>query len=398
VPVNAHRETTTPLTRREFLQWGALAGLGLGLSASAGVSGCATDAREPPPSATARRVPSPTPRPLHEMRFYRTLAEDYAQCEVCFRRCVIRPDRLGFCANVKNVGGRCYSLVYGLPCALQTDPIEKEPAFHMLPGATIYCTATASCNFQCQFCQNWELSQRTLWHVLNTPATPEEVVTQALQHDCQAVSFTYNDPIVFYDYMVDIAGLAQESGLRSLFHTNGSLTPQAMETVLEVMDAVVVDLKGFTNQFYQRIAKGELMPVLDGLHIIAQSGKHLELVHLIIPTLNDDPGDIRRMCEWTAENLGKQVPVHFLRFFPAYKLQRLPATPVETLEQAIAVADDVGLQYVYIGNVPGHRRNSTFCPQCGACIIERVYFFVLSQEMEDGRCRFCGHPIPGIWA
>jgi pyruvate formate lyase activating enzyme len=398
VPVNARRKDTTPLTRREFLKWGTLSGLGLGLSVSAGTSGCSVVVPAPPPTATVRRPPSPTPRPLHEMRFYRTLAEGYAQCEVCFRRCVIRPDRLGFCANVKNVGGKCYSLVYGLPCALQTDPIEKEPAFHMLPGATIYCTATASCNFQCQFCQNWELSQQDLWHVLNTPATPDEVVTAAQQHDCQAVSFTYNDPIVFYDYMVDIAQLAQEQGLRALFHTNGSLTPRAMEAVLEVMDGVVVDLKGFTNAFYQRIAKGELMPVLDGLQIIAGSGRHLELVHLIIPTLNDDSDDIRRMCEWTAENLGDQVPVHFIRFFPSYKLQRLPPTPVETLERAIAVADDVGLRYVYIGNVPSHRRNSTFCPHCGACIIERVYFFVVSQEMEEGHCRFCGHPIPGIWA
>jgi pyruvate formate lyase activating enzyme len=198
--------------------------------------------------------------------------------------------------------------------------------------------------------------------------------------------------------MVDIAQRAQEQGLRALFHTNGSLTPRAMEAVLEVMDAVVVDLKGFTNAFYQRVTKAELMPVLDGLHVISSSGKHLELVHLIIPTLNDDLDDIRRMCEWTAENLGDQIPVHFIRFFPSYKLQRLPATPVETLERAIAVADDVGLQYVYIGNVPSHRRNSTFCPNCGTCIIERIYFFVVSQEMEEGHCRSCGHPIPGIWA
>jgi pyruvate formate lyase activating enzyme len=223
------------------------------------------------------------------MRFYRTLAEGQVQCEVCFRRCVIRPDRLGFCNNVKNVGGRCYSLVYGLPCALNTDPIEKEPAFHMLPGATIFCTATASCNYRCKFCQNWEFAQQTLWEVLSTPAKPEEVVAAALEQECQAVSFTYNDPIVFYDYMFDIAQLAQERGLKSLLHTNGSLTPRAMEALLQVMDGIVVDLKGFTNEFYQRVTKAELMPVLDALQVVKETGKHLELVHLVIPTLNDDP-------------------------------------------------------------------------------------------------------------
>jgi len=381
------------------LKWGALAGLGFGLTA------CSRPLPQPLPeaergAATASSLTPAlerTPRPLHEMRFYRTLAEGRVQCEVCFRRCVIRPDGLGFCTNVQNVGGRCTSLAYGLPCALQADPIEKEPAFHMLPGATIFCIATAGCNYRCKFCQNWEFSQRTLSEVLNIPATPEEVVAMALEQECQAVSFTYNDPIVFYDYMFDIAQLAREKGLKSLLHTNGSLTPRAMEALLGVMDGIVVDLKGFTNEFYQRITQAELMPVLDGLQVVKEAGTHLELVHLIVPTLNDDPDDIGRMCEWAAGNLGEQVPLHFIRFFPAYRLQRLPPTPVETLEQAIAIADDVGLQYVYIGNVPGHERNSTFCPNCGKRIIERVYFFVTSLDVVDGRCRFCGHSIPGIW-
>jgi pyruvate formate lyase activating enzyme len=396
--VSARREdATTTLTRREFLKWGTLAGLGLGLTASALPKGCSPVVPALPLTPTIARIPSSTPRPLHEMRFYRTLAEHHVQCEVCFRRCVIRPDRTGFCHNVQNVGGRCYSLAYGLPCALETDPIEKEPAFHMLPGATIFCIATASCNYRCKFCQNWEFAQATLSEVLNIPSTPQEVVAAALEQGCQAVSFTYNDPIVFYDYMFDIAQLAREKGLRSLLHTNGSLTPMAMEALLSVMDGIVVDLKGFTSEFYQRVAKAELMPVLDALEVVTRAGTHLELVHLIVPTLNDDPDDIQRMCKWTAEHLGNQVPVHFIRFFPAYKLQRLHPTPVETLEQAITIADDVGLQYVYIGNVPSHERNSTFCPNCRKRIIERAYFFVTSLDMEGGKCRFCGHVIPGVW-
>jgi pyruvate formate lyase activating enzyme len=396
--VGSREKETTALTRREFLKQGTLVGLGLGFAASAGLAGCSEKATESLITPTIERIASRTPRPLHEMRFYRPLAEDLVQCEVCFRRCVIRPDCIGFCANVTNIRGKCYCLAYGLPCALNADPIEKEPAFHLLPGATILCIATASCNFQCKFCQNWEFSQATLGQVLSTPATPAEVVAAALEQECRAVSFTYNDPIVFYDYMFDIAQLAQKKGLKSLIHTNGSLTPRAMEAVLQVMNGIVVDLKGFTNEFYQQVTKAELMPVLDALQVVRETGKHLELVNLIIPTLNDDLDDIQRMCEWIVEHLGNQVPMHFIRFFPAYKLQRLPPTPVETLEQAIAIAEDVGLQYVYIGNVPSHERNSTFCPNCGRRIVERVYFFVTSLDVENGRCRFCDHPIPGIWA
>ena len=384
------------VTRREFLWKGFLAALGAGLVSCAGPQRLA-EITPVKPTDTLKRVPTATPWPLHEAMFYRTLADNMVQCQVCFRECIVREGQVGFCYNKRNVEGKYYSLVYGRPCALQIDPIEKEPAFHMLPGATIFCTGTASCNQRCRFCQNWEMSQQTIWQMWNLDATPEEVVDMALEEGCDAVSFTYNEPTVFYEQMFDTAKLAKEKGLRALFHTNGTMNPEPLFALLEVMDAVTVDLKAFTSKFYQRVCSSELWPVLRTLENVRKAGKHLEIVNLVIPTQNDDPEDIRGMCVWIRENLGDEIPLHFIRFFPAYKFQRFPPTPIETLEEAAGIADEEGIQYVYIGNCPGHERNSTFCPQCGKQIIHRVHFAVLSMEIEHGKCRFCGHEIPGIW-
>ena len=393
------------LTRRQLLKAGILAGLGMGLTSCLGLQQEADDTLHTPmpsPTAPLRTTPtvlpiSPTPVQLHEAMFYRTLADDQVQCQLCFRQCVVAEGRLGFCRNKKNIGGKYYTKVYAKPGALQMDPIEKEPAFHMLPGGTILCTGTASCNNRCKFCQNWELSQKTIDQMFTMDASPAQVVELALEAGCDAVSFTYNEPTVFYEFMYDIARLAREQGLRSLFHTNGSMNPEPLLALLEHMDAVTVDLKAFTEEFYSRVSSSALWPVLRTLTTIRKAGKHLEIVNLVVPTLNDDLDDMRRMCVWIRDNLGDETPLHFTRFFPAYKLQRLPPTPVETLEAAAKVADEEGLQYVYIGNVPGHERNSTFCPQCGEEIISRIHFAVLSLDVEEGRCRFCGQAIPGIW-
>jgi len=295
------------------------------------------------------------------------------------------------------MGGRYYTLVYGRPSALQVDPIEKEPAFHMLPGAAIFCTGTASCNNRCKFCQNWHLSQRSFEEIEHITITPEQTVELAQERGCDAVSFTYNEPTVFYEHMLDVARVAKQAGMGTLFHTNGSMNEEPLAALLEQMDAVTVDLKAFTPEFYQLVSSSKLEPVLRTLEQIHQSGVHLEIVNLVVPTLNDDMDDIRRMCQWIRDTLSDEVPLHFTRFFPAYKLTSLPPTPIETLESAAHVADDEGLQYVYIGNCPGHERNSTFCPECGENIIARSHFAVLSLDVEKGKCRFCGHTIPGIW-
>jgi len=197
--------------------------------------------------------------------------------------------------------------------------------------------------------------------------------------------------------MFDVAKVAKQEGMGTLFHTNGGMNEEPLAALLEHMDAVTVDLKAFTPDFYQEVSSSKLEPVLRTLQQIYQSGVHLEIVNLVVTTLNDDMDDIRRMCQWIRDTLSDEVPLHFTRFFPAYRLTSLPPTPIETLESAAQIADEEGLQYVYIGNYPGHERNSTFCPECGEGIIWRTHFAVLSLDVEKGKCRFCGHSIPGIW-
>jgi len=338
-----------------------------------------------------------TPKKLFEARYYEKLEDNTVRCALCFRRCIIPEGKRGFCRNRENRDGKLYTLVYNRPCALQVDPIEKEPMYHILPGTKIFCTGTASCNFRCRHCHNWHMSQRSIEELQNYYVTPPEVVDLAIKYGCKTVSFTYNEPTVFFEYMYDIVKLAKERGLKAIFHTNGSINPEPLRDILKYVDGVTVDLKGFTEKFYSEVSSAELNHVLNTLKIIKEEGVWLELVNLIIPTLNDNMDDIRRMCEWIRDNLGKETPLHFSRFSPAYKLTRLPYTPLETIEKAYRIARDVGLEYVTIGNVPGHKYNSTFCPKCERRLIYRIHFEVLENNIEDGKCKYCGHKIPGIW-
>jgi pyruvate formate lyase activating enzyme len=408
---------TDKLTRRDFMK-GALAVLGAGLASCAGpqrlvdVTPLETEGDEDlspyPPTLTRRPTlhteapftPTaegiPTPE-LHEAMFYRQLDEERVQCQVCFRSCLVQEGGRGFCRNKVNIEGRYYTMVYGHPSALQIDPVEKEPHFHMLPGSLIFCTGTASCNNRCMFCQNWHLSQRSFEEIDHIPISPQQTVDTALRMNCQSVSFTYNEPTVFYEHMFDVAKIAKATGMGTLFHTNGGMREEPLAALLEHMDAVTVDLKAFTPEFYHEVSSSQLEPVLRTLQQVHLSDAHLEIVNLVVTTLNDDMDDIRRMCQWIRDSLSDEVPLHFTRFFPAYKLTSLPPTPIETLEGAAHIADEEGLKFVYIGNVPGHERNNTFCPECGETIIERVHFSVMSLDVEGGKCSFCGHEIPGIW-
>lgn len=335
---------------------------------------------------------------LREAMFYQKLGNKEVQCRLCFRECFIPEGKRGFCRNRENRAGILYNIVHSRPSAVHLDPIEKEPQLHMLPGTAILCLGTAGCNFRCRHCHNWQLSQRPIEemdYVYNLP--PEEVVRLAQEKNAPTISFTYNDPISFYEYVYDIAKLAKAKGLRILWHSNGTLNPEPLRELLKYTDAVTIDLKGFTEEFYRKASSAELKPVLESLKIIKQQGVWLEIVNLVIPTLNDRPEDIKRMCIWIRENLGPEVPLHFSRFAPSYKLTDLPPTPIKTLEQAHTIAREVGLDYVTVGNVPGHKYNSTFCPQCRNLLIERTHFSVLSNNIEEGKCKSCGHKIPGIW-
>ncbi len=335
---------------------------------------------------------------LREAMFYKRLSGNVVQCGVCFRRCTLKEGQRSFCRNKLNIKGRFYNLVHSRPAAVHVDPIEKEPAFHMFPGTNILCFGTAGCNFRCKFCHNWQLSQRSIEDMDYTfDIPPEDAVQMALDRKIPTLSFTYNEPTSFYEYVYDIARLAQKRGLRILWHSNGALNPDPLRELLKYTDAVTIDLKGFTEEFYQNVSSAKLAPVLRTLKIIRKEGVWLEIVNLHIPTLNDNPQDVERMCLWIKENLGKETPLHFSRFFPAYRLTNLPPTPIKKIEQAHRIAKQVGLEYVTIGNVPGHKYNSTFCPNCGERLIHRIHFQVLSNNIKDRKCKFCASPIPGIW-
>lgn len=333
-----------------------------------------------------------------EAMFYKKLENGSVQCGICFRRCVIAEGQRGFCRNRENREGRLYNIVYGRPSAVHIDPVEKEPQFHFLPGSSILCLGTAGCNFRCKHCQNWQLSQRSIEEMeFVYSLTPSEVVELALGKNIPTISFTYNEPVSFYEYVYDIAKLAKQKGLKIIWHSNGSMNPEPLGELLKYTDGVTIDLKGFTGKFYSEISSAKLEPVLDTLKNIKESGVHLEIVNLIIPTHNDNLQDIRRMCSWIRENLGEDVPLHFTRFFPAHKLTTLPPTPVSRLEEAYGIARGIDLKYVYIGNVPGHAYNSTFCPKCNKKLIHRTHFTVLKNNIKDGECKFCGAEVPGIW-
>jgi len=344
--------------------------------------------------ATAELLPA-----LKEARFYQKLGDGKVNCQLCFRQCAIPQGSRGFCRNRENRGGTLYSMVYGRAAAVQLDPIEKEPMFHNLPGTDILCTGTASCNFRCKFCQNWHLSQRTPEELqpATLHASPEDIVNAAREAEA-GLSFTYNEPTVFYEFMYEIARIGKEQGLNTIFHTNGGMQADPLKALLAHMCGVTVDLKGFTADYYKDVSFARMAPVLETLKLIKREGTWLEIVNLVVPTLNDDVQMIQEMCRWIRENLGPEVPLHFSRFFPAYRMTHLPPTPIRTLEQAREIAVKEGMQFVYVGNVPGHRFNSTFCPKCNRVIVSRLHFTVMNVNIQNGKCWYCGCPIPGIWA
>ncbi|MBT9163158.1 MAG: hypothetical protein DDT24_00061 [Chloroflexi bacterium] len=343
-------------------------------------------------------VPEPAPAVgPHIARYWQRLDDNKVWCQLCPHDCVIPEGERGLCGVRQNRGGALYSLVYGKPVAVSVGPIEKAPFHHFHPGHRRRTIATVGCNMRCLHCHNWSISQRAVEEVRYRLLSPHEMIEGVIRDGLTSVSFTYTEPTVFFEYMYDIARLAQERGLKTTLVTNGFINPQPLRALLQHLDAVRVDLKAFTEGFYRRVSSASLAPVLNTLTIIEEEGVHLEIINLIIPTLNDCAAEIRAMCEWILTKLGPDVPLHFNRFFPAFRMTHLPPTPVETLEMAAAIARDVGLRFVYIGNFPGHRYGNTFCPSCGEKLIHRVGISVLANHIEGGRCKFCGENIPGVW-
>jgi pyruvate formate lyase activating enzyme len=319
------------------------------------------------------------------------------QCELCPTECVLENYQVGGCRSRMNKDGVLYSLVYGKPCAVAVDPIEKKPFYHFLPASTAFSIATAGCVLGCKFCQNWQISQASPEDVDHQDLSPADVVRQAALYNCRSITYTYTEPTVFYEYMYDTAQLARQVGIRNTMHSCGYINEKPLRQLAKLLDAADVDLKAFTEDFYSRICGGRLRPVLDALVVLRQEGVWLEITNLVIPTLNDDPREIREMCRWIVKNLGPDVPLHFSRFFPYYKLKDLPPTPLETLRDARKIAQDAGIRYVYIGNIRTEAE-STACHKCRKLLIERIGYFVKQNHVAGGKCRFCGTAIPGVWS
>jgi len=296
-----------------------------------------------------------------------------------------------------NKDGTLYSLVYGKPCAVHVDPIEKKPFFHFLPGSTTFSIATAGCVLSCKFCQNWQISQAKPEDTDTYDLPPEKVVSNAVAYKCKSVTYTYTEPTVFYEYMHDTAVIAKKQGIKNTMHSCGYINEKPLRTLSKYMDAADIDLKGFTEDFYSRICSGSLRPVLNSLVILKEEGVWLEITNLVIPTLNDDLNNVREMSRWIVKNLGADVPIHFSRFFPHYKLTNLPPTPLETLEGVRKTAIDAGLKFVYIGNIR-HEGENTFCPKCKKLLIERMGYFVKQNHIANGKCKFCNTGIAGVWS
>jgi len=319
------------------------------------------------------------------------------RCLLCPKECILSDYERGDCRVRVNVDGELTTLTYGYACSANIDPMEKKPLFHFLPGTPIFSIATAGCNLHCKFCQNWQISQFEPEEVRFLHMPPEDVVERAILSDCPSIAYTYSEPSIFYEYMIDTSKLAREKGLKNVYITALYIKEEPLRELAEFIDSANVDIKSIRDDYYKDICDGTLKPILDGLLILLKEGVWVEITNLILPTLNDSDEDIKDLCRWVKENLGDEIPLHFSRFYPTYKLKNLPPTPVPTLTRAREIAISEGLKYVYIGNVPGHRGEKTICPACGGIVIDRQGFFVVENNLKEGKCGNCGEEIAGVW-
>ena len=380
---------SSALNRRSFLKCAALSGAVLGVCEFAS-----------PFAALPAWAASPTQddsRFTVEAKFYEKQPNKKIKCKLCPRECSVGDRERGYCGVRENRGGTYYTLVHSRVCAAHIDPIEKKPLFHYLPGTLALSLATAGCNVNCKFCQNWDISQVRPEQVPADYAPPKTVAQLAKQNGCPSIAYTYSEPVVFSEYLMDAADAGHEAGVQSVVVSNGYMQQESLKAAYGKMDAVKIDLKSFSESYYKDVVVGELRPVLDSLVTLRKMNKWTEIVYLVVPTLNDGDSEFRGLARWIKENLGVDVPLHFTQFHPEYLLKNLPITPVPTLERAKAIADAEGLHYVYIGNVPGHPAENTHCPKCHRIIVERIGLTVRQMLIHKGCCPFCQQPIPGVW-
>ena len=324
---------------------------------------------------------------------YEALSDKKVSCHLCARRCTVPNGGVGFCRVRKNVDGKLYSLNYGKACTMQVDEIQKKPLFNFAPSTKAFSIATVGCNFRCQFCCNWVISQEE--KITGEEISPEEVVDKALKSSCQGISYTYTEPTIFFEYAYDTAKIAHEKGLYNTFVTNGYMTPEAVKTIAPYLDAITVDFKGGASpKFYREVMQvPSVEPIFEALNEMKKQGIFIEITNLIVPEIGDSPDDIQKLVGWIKNNLGEDTPIHFLAFSPNYYLIDLPQTPIEAIDNAIKTAEKAGLKYVYAGNAPGHHNENTYCWSCGELLIKRWNVYLLDYKLDGDKCPKCGTHI-----
>lgn len=336
---------------------------------------------------------------LYEARFYEKREEQKVQCHLCAHECKIDPGKRGICHVRENRDGTLYSLVYGRVIAENIDPIEKKPLFHFLPGSRSYSIATIGCNFMCMHCQNYDISQYPRRHegrIIGESRTPQQIVDQALATRSASISYTYTEPTIFMEFAQDVGRLAKEKGLRNVFVSNGFMTEQSAKALAEFVDADNVDLKSFRDDFYRKICKARLQPVLDTIERLKKLGVWVEVTTLVIPGLNDSEEELTQIAHFV-KDLGVDIPWHVSAFYPTYQMLDRPRTPAATLLKARDLGLKAGLRYVYTGNIPGQGGEGTSCYQCGELLIDRVGYTIRGFILQDGKCPKCQAEIDGVW-
>lgn len=331
-----------------------------------------------------------------EAIFY-TVTPRGVKCGICPNECTLRPGETSTCHNRINHNNKLYSIAYGNPCAVHIDPIEKKPLLHFLPRTYAYSIATAGCNLACLNCQNWDISQKSPRETRNYDLMPEKVVAECLKNKCDSIAYTYSEPISFYEYVYDTARLAHARGVKNVFISNGYINTEPLTALAPYLDAANINLKSFSNEIYLKLNAGKLEPILSTLKTLRDHHVWLEITNLIVPSWTDDFEMITKMCNWLVDNGFSHYPLHFLRFFPKYKLTQLPATPINTLFRARDIALKAGCKFVYLGNAPETGSQNTKCPHCGKIVVKRKGFTIEEIHFTGNKCSYCGTVIHGVW-
>jgi len=328
-----------------------------------------------------------------EAKFWNKLSDKKVQCNLCAHSCKLNKDNLGICGVRKNEDGQLYSLVYGSYSSMAADPIEKKPLYHFYPGTKAFSLGTVGCNFKCLHCQNYSISTANSNFSYLRDITPDDSVNLAKQYGCQGISYTYNEPTIWYEFTLDSAKLAKKAGLYTCYVTNGYISKDALKEISPFLDAMNIDVKAFAEDFYKKICKAKLKPVLNTCIIAKKLGIHIELTYLVIPGYNDSLKEIKEFCNWVVDKLGKTTPVHFSRFHPDHKMLDAPATSIEILIKIYEIAKETGILYIYLGNVSHGSYENTYCPNCGSVCIERHGFSIGLKGLKDNKCVKCGNTI-----